>query len=77
MNKKEIEKKFDERFWNTGLDVLAEPIKSFFLDEILPEVFLSVMPIEFFTSNKAYNKWEKDTITQFETLCKEKYNINL
>ena len=88
MNREEIEKEFDERFWDLWkIDVFHwwipvwyinknDDIISFFLDEILPEVLKDIMPIEFQTTNKAYNKWVKDTITQIKTLAK-KYNINL
>lgn len=42
MNRQEIEQRFDERFANTGIDVLDWPIKSFFFDEILPEVLKDI-----------------------------------
>ena len=76
-NREEIEKRFDERFWDLWkLDIYDwwiavwyvnnnEQIKSFFLDEILPEVLRVLTPCDEYIFNYIKRK------------AKEKYNITL
>ena len=96
MNREEIEKKFDERFfvqnWNTPIEELVE-IKSFFLDEILPEVLVNILiPVDITDCDNWYctwvsiswkrlsnNKilWYNQCIQDIKDRAKEKYNITL
>lgn len=90
MNRQEIEKKFDEKFledfgWWKCVSPIATmwEIKSFFFDEILPEVLRDLIwnKIEMEVDLVDYWMWvahgsnwkRKEIILQ----AKEKYNINL
>ena len=67
MNREEIEQRLDEKFdWEID-EITRKKVKSFFLDEILPEVLKDIIPFE--TNQIIVDKIRKQ--------AKEKYNITL
>ena len=83
MNRQEIEKRFDRKFsyldentrTTTNTFRLWKEIKSFFFDEILPEVLGSVLTYNWSIQWDEYDSWSINE--QIEKIAKEKYNINL
>lgn len=84
MNKKEIEEMFDKEFWNTWIDVLENPIKSFFFDTMLPEVLKWVDTMEIDveislldTMNDDFKRWFNSCWWAIKKSLSKKYNITL
>lgn len=85
MNRQEIEKRFDEkeRFWFLFSEYDWEDIKSFFFDEILPEVLRDILDNKVWIPHtrddilNSYIEGKRDFKEILEKTIKEKYNITL
>ena len=91
MNRKEIEKEFDEKFPQSEWKIFSwlqfdrcpcpDKIKSFFFDEILPEVLRELLPDTLGWHREEekhiFAQWFDFCVSQIKENAKEKYNITL
>lgn len=82
MNRKELEKMFDERFGISQSyerikdDVFMNDLKQFIFNEMIPEVLNSILPK--YLSIEHYREYRNiDCVDDIKEKAKELYNINL